>query len=112
MEIRKLNKSVVYAVGVTLTIIFILFGIKYINNWREESKNASMRPPPEAVNSIVTSEAEWPETIQSVGSIIASNGVTMSAEEPGRVSKINFESGSIVQAGTVLVELDSSVEEG
>jgi membrane fusion protein (multidrug efflux system) len=53
----------------------------------------------------------WREGFDTVGSFVAVQGVTLSAEESGTVARILFESGSNVQAGQVLIELDHSVEE-
>jgi membrane fusion protein (multidrug efflux system) len=45
-----------------------------------------------------------------VGSVAAARGVTISAESPGVVRAIRFESGAKVRAGQVLLELDATVE--
>jgi membrane fusion protein (multidrug efflux system) len=67
-------------------------------------------PPPETVSSSVAEEQTWNETLESVGSVAASRGVTISNDAPGMLSKITFESGATVRAGQVLLELDASVE--
>lgn len=67
-------------------------------------------PPPEAVASAVAKQESWQGTISSVGSVTAAKGVAVSNEVPGIVTRINFESGSTVKEGQVLVELDTSVE--
>src|SRR5947209_4089234 len=45
-----------------------------------------------------------------VGTVAAVRGVAVSNESPGVVTAIHFESGQVVRAGQVLVELDTSVE--
>lgn len=67
-------------------------------------------PPPETVASTTAGTQEWSDTLPAVGSIAAAKGVTISNEVPGIVKAIRFESGAVVRAGQVLVELDSSVE--
>jgi membrane fusion protein (multidrug efflux system) len=67
-------------------------------------------PPPEAVSTAVASEQTWEETIESVGSVTAARGVTISNDGPGLVWKIDFESGGTVHEGQTLVELDTRVE--
>lgn len=74
-------------------------------------KMGSMPPPPETVTSAVATEQPWQDEFRGVGSIAPIKGATLAAEESGRVAKINFESGSRVAEGDVLVELDTSVEE-
>jgi membrane fusion protein, multidrug efflux system len=49
-------------------------------------------------------------TLEAVGSVTAAQGVTLNAEVAGTVRRIAFDSGTIVKAGDVLVELDSNVE--
>ncbi|HKW51775.1 MAG TPA: efflux RND transporter periplasmic adaptor subunit [Candidatus Eisenbacteria bacterium] len=67
-------------------------------------------PPPEAVTTIAARQEQWPATTSVIGSVAAVQGVTVSADLPGIVQKIAFESGRRVQAGEVLVSLDVSQE--
>lgn len=67
-------------------------------------------PPPEAVGSAVAQTEVWEGTLPAVGSIASVKGVALSNDAAGVVTRISFESGSIVKQGQVLVELDSSVE--
>jgi len=69
-----------------------------------------MGPPPEVVGTTVAAEDSWEGTIAAVGTVAAVRGVAVSNESPGVVSAIHFESGQVVRAGQVLVELDTSVE--
>jgi membrane fusion protein (multidrug efflux system) len=73
-------------------------------------KSHSFTPPPEAVTTIVVKPQTWPSTLNVVGTIAAVHGVAVSADLPGTVDRINFESGKFVQAGEVLVELDTRQE--
>ncbi|HEY5792415.1 MAG TPA: efflux RND transporter periplasmic adaptor subunit, partial [Chthoniobacterales bacterium] len=72
---------------------------------------AAFAIPPEAVTSLVVQEEEWQPTLNAIGSIQAVNGVTVSADLPGIVTEILFESGQTVQAGQILVKLDTRQEE-
>src|SRR5215831_2798482 len=71
---------------------------------------ASFQPPPEAVTSIVAKQEHWPATMSVIGTMEAVQGVTVSADLPGVVAKINFQSGQFVNKGDVLVELDTRQE--
>ena len=53
----------------------------------------------------------WEQRLTAVGSLEAVQGVTVSAETGGRVSRIAFESGATVSAGDVLIQLDTASEE-
>ena len=74
-------------------------------------QNASFQPPPEAVTTVVAKREEWPATWNAIGSVTAVQGVTVSADLPGIVEKISFESGQTVVAGAVLLKLDTRQEE-
>ncbi|MDQ6893847.1 MAG: efflux RND transporter periplasmic adaptor subunit [Acidobacteriota bacterium] len=74
-------------------------------------KQAAFQPPPEAVTTVVARREEWPATWNAIGSVAAVQGVTVSADLPGIVEKILFQSGQTVPAGSVLVRLDTKQEE-
>ncbi|MCA1663832.1 MAG: efflux RND transporter periplasmic adaptor subunit [Myxococcales bacterium] len=69
-----------------------------------------MGPPPEVVGTAIAVEDSWQGTISAVGTVAAVRGVAVSNESPGVVTAIRFESGQVVRAGQLLVELDTSVE--
>jgi membrane fusion protein (multidrug efflux system) len=73
-------------------------------------KASAFTPPPEAVTTIAAKQANWPSTLSVVGSTAAVHGVTVSADLPGTVDKISFESGGFVRQGDVLVQLDTRQE--
>jgi len=73
-------------------------------------KSGSFQPPPVAVTTVVAQPETWPSTLSVVGSTVAIHGVTISADLPGTVDKINFDSGSFVHEGDVLVQLDTRQE--
>ena len=66
--------------------------------------------PPESVTTAKAEAQEWDRTVNSVGSLRADQGVTVSSEGQGTIKRIAFESGARVQAGAILVELDTAVE--
>src|SRR6476660_4479630 len=71
---------------------------------------AAMQPPPDAVTTIVAARETWPVTIAAIGTVAAVQGVTVSADLPGVVDRIAFESGRTVQTGDILVQLDTRQE--
>jgi membrane fusion protein, multidrug efflux system len=72
---------------------------------------ASFQPPPEAVTTIVARREPWPAALGAIGTVAAVQGVTVSADLPGLVDRIAFDSGRTVAAGEVLVELDTRQEQ-
>jgi membrane fusion protein (multidrug efflux system) len=74
------------------------------------AEGAAYQPPPEAVTTIVAGLEEWPSTLNAVGTVAAVQGVTVSADLPGTIERITFDSGRAVRAGEVLVELNTKQE--
>ena len=72
---------------------------------------AAMQPPPEAVTTSVARSEEWPSTLDAIGTVAAVQGVVVSADLPGLVDRIAFESGKSVQASDLLVQLDTRQEQ-
>src|SRR5881409_1390030 len=70
----------------------------------------SWTPPPEAVTTIAARQEQWPAVSSVIGTVAAVQGVTVSADLPGIVGGLTFESGRMVHAGEVLVRLDVSQE--
>jgi membrane fusion protein (multidrug efflux system) len=77
----------------------------------EKMASQSWAMPPESVTSLIAEEEEWVPAIKAVGSTAAVQGVTVSTDQPGIVTKINFESGQHVKQGDLLVQLDVTQEE-
>jgi membrane fusion protein (multidrug efflux system) len=70
--------------------------------------------PPAVYEAVSTTEAKsetWQETLTSVGTLTAVQGVTVAAELDGKIVEVDFEAGSTVKAGDVLVRQDTSAEE-
>ena len=67
-------------------------------------------PPPEVVGTSPVRAERWEQTLAAVGTVTVARGVSVSNDAPGVVTAIRFESGDVVKAGQVLVELDTSVE--
>jgi len=68
---------------------------------------SSMRNPVVTVSTIKASKQPWQTTLYSTGSLSAINGVNVTTELAGMIRKINFNSGTQVQTGDILVELNA-----
>jgi len=75
------------------------------------AQGAAYQPPPEAVTTVVAKQETWPTTLSLIGTMAAVQGVTVSADLPGIVNQIKFESGQPVNEGDVLVQLDTGQEQ-
>ena len=76
-----------------------------------KAKSGAFAPPPTAVTTEIAKRTQWRPTLESVGTVTAVNGVTVSTDLAGIVRDIAFESGNKVRAGDLLVHLDTTQEE-
>ena len=90
----------------------VIFGLGYFKTKQIQAaiKQNTFTPPPTAVTTVVAHQETWPSTLSVVGTVAAIHGVTVSADLPGTVEKINFESGRTVQPGDILLEQDTRQE--
>src|SRR5262245_19866945 len=113
MEKRHRLRRVLLVVGGLLLVVLGLGGLKgaQIGSLIAFGKQMqAMGPPPESVGSTVSQSESWETTLSAVGSVSSLKSVSVSAEVPGIVSNIRFESGGVAKEGQVLVELDADVE--
>jgi membrane fusion protein (multidrug efflux system) len=96
---------------VVVALMATLAFVKFRQFQAMAAQFAAMQPPPEAVTTIVAERADWPNTLTAVGTVAAVQGVTVSADLPGIVNRISFDSGRRVKEGDVLVELDTRQEQ-
>jgi membrane fusion protein (multidrug efflux system) len=85
--------------------------VKYRQIQTAIAQAASYQPPPEAVTTTVAREEVWARSLSAIGSAAAVQGVTVSADLPGVVERISFDSGEPVGSGEVLVVLDTRQEQ-
>jgi membrane fusion protein, multidrug efflux system len=103
-------KRMVAMLVVIAAILGAIGFLKYQQVRAAIAQGASYRPPPEAVTTIAAKQETWPAMVNAIGTITAVQGVTVSADLPGIVDRIEFESGGSVQEGDVLVRLDTRQE--
>ena len=76
-----------------------------------EAGSASQTEPMGTVTGRVAKEIEHRQTTTSIGTVLALRSITLRNELAGTVRDVRLTPGQIVEAGTVLVGLDVSVEE-
>jgi len=89
----------------------IFFKVNQIMGFAQLAKSGAFLPPPTAVTTTVAEKSQWQPTLETIGTVTAINGVTISTDLAGIVSKIAFESGSQVKAGDLLVQLNTDQEQ-
>lgn len=102
-------KRMFLMLGVTAVLLTALGFVKF-RQVKTAVAMASYQPPPIAVTSMVVKQEQWASTMDVIGTMEAVQGVMVSADLPGTVAKINFQSGQAVKAGEVLIELDTRQE--
>lgn len=104
-------KRMIVMLTVTMLIVGGLGFVKFRQVQTAMAEGAAFQPPPEAVTTIVAQQEEWPATLSAIGTMAAVQGVTVSADLPGTVERILFDSGQAVRAGEVLALLDTRQEQ-
>lgn len=66
--------------------------------------------PPSPIAATHARQEQWQPRLPAAGSLVAVNGTEVTTEIGGIVKAIHFESGQPVKAGTVLIELEDSVD--
>src|SRR4051794_19590351 len=101
-------KRMIAMLVVVILVIAALAGFKY--SQIKTAMSQDWTPPPEAVTTVVAKAEPWSTSLTAIGSGTAGQGVTVSADMPGLVEEINFESGHSVGGGDVLLRLDTKQE--
>jgi membrane fusion protein (multidrug efflux system) len=104
-------KRMIGMLTVTMVIVAGLGFVKFQQIQTAIAEGAAFQPPPEAVTTVVAQEEAWPVTLSAIGTMAAVQGVTVSADLPGTVERIQFDSGRAVRAGDVLAVLDTRQEQ-
>lgn len=105
-----MRKRMVVMLVVVIAFLAIIGSVKYFQVRTAMAQQGSYQPPPEAVTTVIARPEQWNTTLSAIGTVVAVQGVTISADLPGVVQQIAFDSGSAVRRGDLLVRLDSRQE--
>jgi membrane fusion protein, multidrug efflux system len=116
MRKKPFWKYLIFFVVLFVLFLAILAGFGFvkftqIQGFITMAKSGAFEPPPTAVTTDVAKQSEWQPSLESVGTVTAVNGVTVSTDLAGIVRQIAFESGNKVRQGDLLVHLDTTQEE-
>ncbi|MFB3819663.1 MAG: efflux RND transporter periplasmic adaptor subunit [Candidatus Methylomirabilales bacterium] len=84
---------------------------KRVSMQRADAASMSQPEPVEAVQVAVARERQHRPTTTAIGTVVALRSITLRNELPGTVREVLFVPGQVVEAGTLLVALDVSVEQ-
>ena len=104
-------KRMIVMLAATALFVAGLGFVKFRQIQSAIAQGAAFQPPPEAVTTIVAHQEAWAASVNSIGTVAAVQGVTVSADLPGTVERIAFESGTAVTEGEVLALLDTRQEQ-
>jgi membrane fusion protein (multidrug efflux system) len=75
-----------------------------------ELSDANTAPPATRVIAAAVTPVQWRDSIEALGTTRANESVTITAKVSEIVRKVAFESGDVVEAGAVLVDLSSGAQ--
>jgi len=99
-----------------LAIIFLVIvvgGLVGFNLFRTQAIKdffANMQQPAKTVSTVTLEPGVWTPGIEAIGSANAINGVDLTVQVNGIVDKIEFTANQEVKKGTVLLQLENSIE--
>ncbi|MFO0777872.1 MAG: efflux RND transporter periplasmic adaptor subunit [Nitrospira sp.] len=102
--------------SIVLVLVVLLLGIglaswKYGSLQGEEAASANQPEPRESVTVASARTIEHRSNTTSIGTVLALRSISLKNELAGTVREVRLRPGQIVEAGTLLVALDVSVEE-
>jgi membrane fusion protein (multidrug efflux system) len=104
-------KRMLVTLGVIAAMLGALSFVKFKQIQTAIAEGAAFQPPPEAVTTITATQEQWPATLSAIGTTAAVQGVTVSADLPGIVERVLFDSGQAVRAGDLLAVLETRQEQ-
>lgn len=105
-----MKKAFLFSIVGLIILVAVLVGVKGLQIKRMIAQGESYVPPPTPVTTAEVQSASWPTELTAVGSLEAFQGVMVTAELSGKVVKIDFDPGSVIKAGDLLVQQDTSSE--
>ncbi|MEM9878619.1 MAG: efflux RND transporter periplasmic adaptor subunit [Pseudomonadota bacterium] len=104
-----MKRWIIFAAILLLSGVMIWFNASF----KPRMINEAIRgggPPVAFVSAQPAEKREWQPSLRAVGTVEAVQGVVLSPRESGIVTSILFESGQIVDAGTLLVQIDDEAQ--
>ena len=108
---RNPKLVLVIAISAMILLIIGLGAWKALQISQAIAMGKAFKMPPDAVTTVTVSEETISPVLEAVGSISSPQGVMLSADLPGTLKLISFESGSHATNGQLLVQLDTRQEE-
>ncbi|WP_372877175.1 efflux RND transporter periplasmic adaptor subunit [Spongiibacter marinus] len=107
-----MTKRMVVMLAISGVVFGGVFGMKWFGNQMMNDFIDNMPTPSVTISSTTVTPQQWAARLNAVGSLVAVKGADLTAEVDGTITKISFESGQSVEAGTELLSLESVAERG
>jgi len=101
-------KKLIIAITGFVAVVLLLGAVKVAQI--KEMTSVSHVPPPSAVTTAEALSVTWHPSIHAIGTLAPVEGVTISADAEGTITRIVADSGTAVKSGDLLIELDTTVE--
>lgn len=105
-----MTKRVILTIVGLAMLIGVIAGIKVLQILRMADSGAEFVAAPEIVTTAIVQAQSWETLLTAVGSLEAVQGVMVSAELPGKVVQVVFDSGSRIKKGGLLVRQNTASE--
>jgi membrane fusion protein (multidrug efflux system) len=106
--------TVLAGIGVFVVLGAVTGGLIYIRHNQdkksEQNRQAAAVEPASTVETVAARTIQYQPTADLVGTVLALRSVTIANELAGNIRKIEFVSGSIVEAGAVLLTQDDDTD--
>jgi membrane fusion protein (multidrug efflux system) len=106
-----MKKRLILTITGLVVVVAILVAIKAMQISAMINQGKKFVLPPETVTSAAVRADSWETVLTAVGSLNAVEGVTIAAELAGKVVSIDFEAGTAVKKGDILLRQDTTSEE-
>ena len=110
MSKRIFSKRMVIMLIILAVVFGLIFGFKAFMSKMMNDFFDNMPQPAAAVSTYEARQDNWASILEAVGTVNAVNGVNVTAQVPGEVEAIEFESGDSVKKGDVLIRLEAAAD--
>ena len=104
-----MKKPLLIVVVLLVVLLGSIFGIKQWQQYSMQARTAQPFPPATVAATEVVQE-NWVPRLRAVGSLDATNGISVAAEVSGVIKEIVFTSGERAEQGAILIRLDDAVD--
>jgi membrane fusion protein (multidrug efflux system) len=102
------SKRMIIMLLIAALVFGAIYGFQLFRNSMIQKAIRGQGIPPQGVSTTVAQMQPWQPSVEVVGNLRASSGANLASEVSGIVSAIHFESGALVKAGQVLIELNAA----